>query len=127
MAGVFQKHGVIAIEDMAYFGMDFREDYSVPFQPPYQPTIARYMDEVFIVLSSSKLFSYAGERCGLTIMPPKFAEKRYPALRQRFTKAKVLEAFVHGGIYPTTSGVPQASQAGLTALLNATTNGEYDP
>jgi len=127
MAKVFDTHDVIAIEDMAYFGMDFREDYSVPYQPPFQPTIAHHTDRVFVVLSSSKLFSYAGMRCGLTVIPPSFGERRYPSLKPRFSKEKILEAFVHGGIYPTTSGVPQASQIGLAALLEACVKGTYKP
>ena len=127
LGAVFDKHDVIAIEDMAYFGMDFRQDYSVPFQAPFQPTIARYTERAFVVLSSSKLFSYAGQRCGLTLIPPAFGETAYPNLRERFSKARILEAFVHGGIYPTTSGVSQGPQRGLAALLRATVDGSYKP
>lgn len=127
LAAVLAKHRVFAIEDMAYFGMDFRQDYSKPFQPPYQPTIARYTDDVFIIFSSSKLFSYAGQRCGITFVPPSFAKKQFPNLAQKFYKPGVLAAFVHGGIYPTTAGVPQSTQIGLAALLNATVKGDIDP
>lgn len=127
LAEVFERRQVIAIEDQAYFGMDFREDYSVPFEAPFQPTIARYTDRVFIVLSSSKLFSYAGQRCGLTLMPNAFGETRFPNLVHRFTKEKVIEAFVHGGIYPTTSGVGQGPQRGLAALMDAAVDGRYNP
>ena len=127
LADVFKKHGVMAIEDMAYFGMDFRKDYGKPFQPPFQPTIARYTDDAFIIFSSSKLFSYAGQRCGLTFIPPKFAEKRFPHLKVRFYKESILNAFIHGGIYPTTAGVPQGPQIGLAALLEATVQGKIDP
>ena len=127
LAGVFERHGVAAIEDMAYFGMDFRVDYSVPHQPPYQPTIARFMDRVFIVMSSSKLFSYAGQRCGLAFINPAFAAQEFANLAARFSKTNVLQAFVQGGIYPTTSGVPQGAQAGLAALLNACVDGTFNP
>jgi len=127
LAEVLTKNQVIAIEDMAYFGMDFRHDYSVPFQAPFQPTIARYTDQVFIVFSSSKLFSYAGQRCGLTFIPPTFATQAYPHLQQRFYKPQMLDAFIHGGIYPTTAGVPQGPQWGLTALLEATVRGDLNP
>ena len=34
-----RKYDVIVIEDLAYFGMDFRKDYSDPGVPPFQPTI----------------------------------------------------------------------------------------
>lgn len=127
LARVFDKHNVFAIEDHAYFGMDFRQDYSKPFEPPYQPTIARYTHRVFIIISSSKLFSYAGQRCALTIMPNAFHDESYPNLTPRFSKDTVLQAFIQGGIYPTTASVPQAPQIGLAALLNATCDGEYNP
>ena len=62
------KYDVICIEDVAYFGMDFRSNYSVPGKPPYQPTVARYTDNYFIIISSSKVFSYAGQRVGFTVI-----------------------------------------------------------
>lgn len=127
LAQVLKKHGVFAIEDMAYFGMDFRQDYSKPYEPPYQPTIAKYTDDVFIIFSSSKLFSYAGQRCGLTMIPQKFAQKKFPHLKNRFYKETLINAFIHGGIYPTTAGVPQGPQIGLAALLEATVNGTLNP
>lgn len=127
LARVFEKHGVFAIEDFAYFGMDFRYDYSVPFEAPYQPTIARYTDRVFMVISSSKLFSYAGQRCGLVMVPPGFAAENYPNLEERFSKANVLQAFIQGGVYPTSASIPQGPQVGLAALLEATVDGTISP
>jgi len=59
------KYDVIIIEDLAYFGMDFRHDYSIPGQPPYQPTVARYTSNYILLISSSKSFSYAGQRVGM--------------------------------------------------------------
>ena len=127
LAKVFDKHEVFAVEDFAYFGMDFRQDYSKPYQPPYQPSIARYTNRVFVVISSSKLFSYAGQRCGLVAMPPAFAEEKWPNLAHRFYKEQVLSAFIQGGVYCTTASVPQGPQAGLAALLRATVDGSYSP
>lgn len=127
LARVFEKHNVFAIEDFAYFGMDFRKDYSVPFEPPYQPTIASYYHRTFIVFSSSKLFSYAGQRIGLVIIPEAFAQESYPALEYRFNKAQVLQAFIQGGIYPTTASVPQGAQMGLATLLVETVGSNYSP
>ena len=127
LAGVFEKHRVMAIEDMAYFGMDFRRDYSVPYRAPFQPSIARYTDRVFILLSSSKLFSYAGQRCGLTLIPESFARESFPFLKNRFAKEKIIEAFVQGGVYPTTASVAQGPQRGLATLLTAAVEGRYNP
>ena len=50
------KYDVIVIEDLAYFGMDFRKDYSNPGKLPFQPTVARYTDEYIMLISSSKIF-----------------------------------------------------------------------
>lgn len=33
------KYDVIVMEDLAYFGMDFRKDLFTPGKPPYQPTV----------------------------------------------------------------------------------------
>jgi len=65
------KYNVIVIEDLAYFGMDFRTDYSVPGEPPYQPTVAKYTDNWILLISSSKVFSYAGQRIGVMVISNK--------------------------------------------------------
>ena len=54
-----QKYDVIVMEDLAYFCMDFRRDLGHPFEPPYPPTVAHYTDNYILMLSSSKIFSYA--------------------------------------------------------------------
>ena len=86
-------------------------DYSVPHEAPFQPTIARYMDEVFLIISTSKLFSYAGQRCGLAVIPPAFAQKSYPHLATRFARPKIINAFLQGGLNPT---------SGLVSFLQCT-------
>ena len=65
------KYDVIVLEDMAYLCMDFRKDMSVPFQPPFQSTVARYTDNYVILLSGSKIFSYAGERIAIVCISDK--------------------------------------------------------
>ena len=45
------KYDVIVLEDIAYLCMDFRKDLSVPFEPPFQSTVARYTDNYVIMLS----------------------------------------------------------------------------
>jgi aspartate/methionine/tyrosine aminotransferase len=129
LAGIGQlltEYDVIGIEDAAYFGMDFRQDYSQPGQPPFVPTIARYTDNYLLVLSSSKIFSYAGQRVAVTVISPGLMLKRYPYLRQFHNTELLGHAFLHGGIYPTTAGVPQTPQHALAAMLEAATSGEYN-
>ncbi len=119
-------HDVIAIEDMAYFGMDFRKDYSVPGKPPYQPTVAKYTDNYFILISSSKMFSYAGQRIALAVVSPALMRRKYPNLGKYFGTEILGHAFMHGGLYSMTAGVPETPQYGLLALLRAANEGKYD-
>lgn len=120
------KYDVLAIEDLAYLCMDFREDYGRPGQPPYQPTIATYTDRFFVLVSSSKVFSFAGARIGIAVFSPAFLTMKAPNLQTKFGTENVGHAFVHGGVYCTTSGVPQSSQWGLLGLLEKANAGELD-
>jgi aspartate/methionine/tyrosine aminotransferase len=78
------KYDVIVMEDLAYFGMDFRQDLSKPGEPPYQVTVANYTDNYVLFISSSKIFSYAGQRCGIMAISDKLFNRDYPDLQERF-------------------------------------------
>ncbi|HCO68314.1 MAG TPA: hypothetical protein DIT04_11245 [Dysgonomonas sp.] len=41
LGGLAARYDVIIMEDLAYFGMDFRTDFSRPFEPPYVPSGAK--------------------------------------------------------------------------------------
>ena len=84
------------------------------------------MRNYFLIISSSKIFSYAGQRIAVTIISPKLMEKRYKNLRQYFDTERVGHAFVHGGVYPTTAGVSQTPQHALAALFEASCKGQYN-
>ena len=120
---VMDKHRAVAIEDLAYFGMDFRRDYGKPGEPPYQPTIARYMKRWISIVSSSKSFSYAGQRVAMNFISPHLMSEESPHLERRFMTKNVGYAFIHGGIYPTTASIPEGPQHGLTALLKGVNDG----
>jgi aspartate/methionine/tyrosine aminotransferase len=121
---VCDEFGLIAIEDLAYFGMDTRQDYYEPGRPPYQPSVMRYTDRAITIISSSKMFSYAGQRIALTVVSPNLMETESPALTERFGTANVGHAFVHGVLYPNTACVPHSPQYGLLALLKAANEGD---
>jgi aspartate/methionine/tyrosine aminotransferase len=120
------RHDVLAIEDLAYLCMDFREDYGIPGRPPFQPTIARFTQNYFVLISSSKIFSFAGGRIGIAAFSPAFLKMKAPGLVARFGTENVGHAFVHGGVYCTTSGVPQASQWGLLGLMRQANAGKLN-
>jgi aspartate/methionine/tyrosine aminotransferase len=121
---VCDQYGLIAIEDLAYFGMDTRQDYHNPGVPPFQPTVMRYCSRAITVVSSSKMFSYAGQRIALTIVSPPLMEAQAPQLVERFGSANVGHAFVHGVLYPNTACVAESPQYGLLALLRAVNGGD---
>ncbi|MBM3320211.1 MAG: pyridoxal phosphate-dependent aminotransferase [Candidatus Eisenbacteria bacterium] len=123
MAETMERHRAIAIEDLAYFGMDFRKDYGKPGKPPYQPTIARYMNRCFVIVSSSKAFSYAGQRVAVTYISPSLLREESPHLEARHGTRKIGYAFIHGGIYPMTACIAEGPQHGLAALFKAVNDG----
>ncbi len=119
------RYSVIAIEDLAYFGMDFRKEYGIPYEPPYQPTVANYTDQFIILISSSKIFSYAGQRVAVAVISPQMFRETSRNLELRFSTTNLGHAFVHGGIYTTTAGVAASVQYGLAALFRAAVNGDF--
>jgi aspartate/methionine/tyrosine aminotransferase len=120
-----RKYDVIVIEDLAYFGMDFRKDYSKPGFPPYQPSIGRYTDDYIILISSSKIFSYAGQRIGMLAISDHLFEREYPDLLRYYSSAKFGHSMVFGALYGLSSGVTHSAQYGLAALLKAVNDGTH--
>lgn len=119
------KYDVIVIEDLAYFGMDFRKDYSVPGVPPFQPTIARYTDDYIILISSSKIFSYAGQRIGMMAISEHLFERHYPDLLRYYSSDKFGHSVIFGALYGISAGVAHSVQYGLAAMLKAVNDGTY--
>jgi aspartate/methionine/tyrosine aminotransferase len=123
---ICEEHDILAIEDLAYFGMDNRQDYFTPGEPPFQPTVMRYTQRAITILSSSKIFNYAGQRIALAVISPGLLDRRNPHLEAAFGTADTVHAFVHGVLYPITACVPETPQYGLLALLRAANRGDRD-
>lgn len=120
------KYGVIVIEDLAYFGMDFRKDYSNPGQPPYQPTVAKYTDNWVMLVSSSKAFSYAGQRIGCVVISNKLYNFRFPDLKRYFSSDIFGYTLIYGAMYALSAGVTHSVQYGFAAMLKAANEGKYN-
>ena len=121
------KHDVIVLEDMAYFCMDFRHDLGKPWMPPYPPTVARYTENYILMLSSSKIFSYAGQRIAIACVSDKLFDMYYPALAERYGDSGVFgQTFVASILYMITSGCTASTQYGYAKMLQAATDGELD-
>lgn len=121
-----KKHGAVVIEDLAYFGMDFRSDYSKPGQAPYPPTVAKYTDEYILMISSSKAFSYAGQRIGLMCISDGLNTKQFAGLKRYFHTDVFGMAAVYGALYANTSGTSHSGQYALAAILKAANDGIYN-
>ncbi len=120
------KYDVIVMEDLAYFAMDFRKDLSTPFQPPYQPTVARYTDNYILLISGSKAFSYAGERIGVTCIGDKLFHRHFPDLAARYEGLPFGLVFSTRMLYALSSGTSHSAQYAMAAMLEAAVEGRYD-
>ena len=119
------QYDVIIMEDLAYFAMDFRQDLSTPFQPPFQPTVAHFTDNYMLLISGSKAFSYAGERIGVVCISDKLFHRHYPDLAQRYEGLPFGLVFSTRMLYALSSGTSHSAQYALAALFRAACDGEY--
>ena len=121
------KHDVIVIEDLAYLNMDFREDRSKPFEPPYQPSVARYTNNCMHLLSASKMFSYAGQRVAVVALNPTLADRCYEGLAKLFNNdGQFRRNFIFNILYALSSGVPHSTQYALAAMFRAASDGKLN-
>ena len=120
------KYDCVVMEDLAYFAMDFRKDLSVPFQPPYQPTVGRYTDNYMLLISGSKAFSYAGERIGVVCISDKLFHRHFDQLAQRYQGLPFGLVFSTRMLYALSSGTSHSAQYAMAAMLKAATDGDYD-
>jgi aspartate/methionine/tyrosine aminotransferase len=120
------KYDCIVMEDLAYFGMDFRQNYSVPGQPPFIPSVAKFTDNYILLISSSKSFSLAGQRIGMTAIPEKLFHSTGSNLKPFFGSDRFGYAYIFGAMYALSSGVSHSNQYGLLGLLKAVNSGEFN-
>ena len=120
------QYDCVVMEDLAYFAMDFRQDLSVPFQPPYQPSVGRYTDNYMLLISGSKAFSYAGERIGVVCISNKLFHRHFEQLAQRYQGLPFGLVFSTRMLYALSSGTSHSAQYAMAAMLKAATDGEYD-
>lgn len=120
-----KKYDVIVIEDLAYMTMDFRRDIGKPFEPPYQPTVAKYTDNYVLMMSASKIFSYAGQRIALACISDKLYHRQYNTLAERYGISRFGAAFAYTYLYTFSSGVSHSAQYAMAAMLNAACDGSY--
>ncbi len=120
------QYDCVVMEDLAYFAMDFRQDLSVPFQAPYQPSVGRYTDNYMLLISGSKAFSYAGERIGVVCISDKLFHRHFEQLSQRYQGLPFGLVFSTRMLYALSSGTSHSAQYAMAAMLKAASDGTYD-
>ena len=120
------QYDVIVMEDQAYFAMDFRQNLSVPFEPPFQPTVGRYTDNYMLLISGSKAFSYAGERIGVVCISDKLFHRHFDDLARRYEGLPFGLVFSTRMLYALSSGTSHSAQYAMAAMLKAASDGTYD-
>ncbi|MFN2396183.1 MAG: aminotransferase class I/II-fold pyridoxal phosphate-dependent enzyme [Bacteroidales bacterium] len=120
------KYNVVVMEDLAYFGMDFRKDFSKPGEPPYQPSVTQYADNYILFISSSKLFSYAGQRIGMMVLSNTLFNTHAEGLCRYYSSDMFGRAMVFGTVYALSAGTSHSAQYALTAMLKAANDGKFN-
>jgi len=120
------KYDVIVMEDLAYFGMDFRKDLYTPGKPPYQPTVAKYTENYVLFISGSKIFSYAGQRCAIMAISNALWNRSYENLIARFGSDTFGFTIVMQVLYALSSGITHSTQHALAAMFKAASDGEFN-
>lgn len=120
------KYDVIVLEDLAYLGMDFRTDCSIPYKSPFIPTVGNYTDNYILLISASKIFSYAGQRIAIVAMSPEVFDRRYPVLEDFYEVPNFGGCYIYGVLYAASSGVAHSAQCAMAEMLKKAAEGELN-
>lgn len=120
------RHDAIVIEDLAYLCMDFRKPLGRPFEAPYQTSVARFTDNYILMISGSKIFSYAGQRIAIAAISDTLYKRTYPALRERYNISRLGDAYVLIFLYAASSGTSHSAQHALAAMFRDAADGKLD-
>lgn len=121
------EYDCVAVEDLAYLNMDFREDRSRPFRPPFQPSVGRYTDNCIHLISASKIFSYAGQRGAVVAINPRLAERCFDGLAVRYgNDGELRRNFIYSIVYVLSAGVSHSVQHAVAAMFDAACDGRLD-
>lgn len=120
------KHDVIVLEDLAYLGMDFRQEMGNPYEAPYVPTVAKYTDNYILFVSASKIFSYAGQRIAMVCMSPAVYDRKYEFFEKFYEMPALGDAYIFGILYTASSGTAHSAQYAMAAMMGAAIEGKLN-
>jgi aspartate/methionine/tyrosine aminotransferase len=88
--------------------------------------VAHYTDNYILLISSSKAFSYAGQRIGMMAIADKVFNTVAPDLKRFYAFDQVGKAMIFGSVYAISSGTAHTPQYALAAMLKAVNDGSYN-
>jgi aspartate/methionine/tyrosine aminotransferase len=125
IADLANRYDAVVVEDLAYFAMDFRVDLSKPGQAPFQPTVANYTDNYILLVSSSKVFNYAGQRIALIVVSDPLFSRQFPHLKNSYSTDTFGQSLIFGALAALSSGAPHSAQYALYSILHAVNHESY--
>ena len=78
-----------------------------------------------MMLSGSKIFSYAGERIAVACISDKLYERHFETLQKRYNISRFGAVYAYDMLYAMSSGVTHSVQCAMAAMLKAACDGEY--
>lgn len=121
LAALCETYSVLPIEDMTYLGMVGNRHGMIH----HTPSIGLFTQRHLMVLSSSKMLSYAGERMGFLAGSDALLQQNSPSLVPTFGTDNVGRACA-SMIFNTTAGAPHSCQHGVAGILRAINSGQFD-
>ncbi|MFA5984254.1 MAG: pyridoxal phosphate-dependent aminotransferase [Methylococcaceae bacterium] len=122
IAKLCEHYSVIPIEDLTYLGM---QDSGSAIGNTRFPSIAQFTEQYFLILSASKMLSYAGERIGFLVVSKALLNHESPRLEPAFGTRQVGKA-CGSFIFNFTAGAPHSSQYGIAEVLDAINDGKIN-
>ncbi len=117
IARLCDAYNVLPIEDLTYLGMLSDHQGGVRVIP----SITQFSDRYFLILSCSKMMSYAGERIGFLIGSEPLLESHSECLKPRYLTNSIRTA-VGSLIFNSTAGAPHSAQEAVANTLRAINN-----
>ncbi|MCF0178234.1 MAG: pyridoxal phosphate-dependent aminotransferase, partial [Bacteroidales bacterium] len=97
------------------------------YEAPYVRTVARYTDNYILMLSASKIFSYAGQRIAIVCVSDRLFDRHFPDLAERYHDAGVFgPTFIASILYMITSGCTYTTQLGYAEMLRLSCEGKIN-
>lgn len=118
------KYDVVVMEDLAYMGMDFRQDFSHPYEAPFISSVAKYTDNYILLISASKIFSYAGQRIAMVCMSDSVYHRHYETFEKFFEMPQFGDAYIFGVLYCASSGTTHSAQYAMAKMLGMAADGD---